>query len=84
MEFRDHWGVGLITVTLDTNRLPYLLTERYGNCVRHRRYWSRLDADTEHAAAVRNAQFIIDAIRDARPEHRTGSFLHSTTRRPAD
>ncbi len=77
MVFEDTWGSGLIKITLTTNTLPYRLTERYGSAVRTRRFWSRLVAEVEHSTALDNARHLIHAIRDAQPQHRTGSFLRA-------
>ena len=68
MDFVDTWGAGLVTVKLETRRLPYRLTERYGNCMRRRRFWSRWVADMEHNRALKNAEYLIELIRDAEPQ----------------
>jgi len=75
MEFCDAWGANLIVITLDTHRLPYRLTERYGSSVRARTFWFRSSAELEHTRALRNAESIIELIRDAEPQHRSAPFL---------
>lgn len=75
MLFEDTWGQDLIKIILDTDRLPYRLTERYGNAVRTRRFWSRLNAEHAHSAALANARDLIAAVRDARPLRRVRPML---------
>ncbi len=75
MVFENTWGAGLVKITLTVNTLPYRLTERYGSTVRTRRFWSRMVAELEHTRALQNADYLIAAIRDARPEHTTGPLL---------